>query len=425
MSFGTIHTLSSSLVSTRKTAGEKQLSRNASLLTQAGYMHQLATGLHTLLPLGLRVLSKIEQIVREEMDLLGAREFASPVLYPKEIWEQTGRWESIDVLYKLASRSGAELCVAATAEEVVASMAKEHIQSYRDLPYAIYQIQNKCRDELRARSGLLRGREFRMKDLYSIHLDSAQLDEFYESVCQSYMRVFSRCGIGDRTVRTFASGGVFSRFSDEFQMLCDSGEDTVFVTEDRKVAINAEVAQDGEACKAVFGGQELQLSEMRAIEVGNTFKLGSRFTDVFDTYVTDSDGERRSLLMCSYGIGTTRLVGAIAEVCNDEKGLIWPHAVAPYDVHVIVLDAAGRNREVLSTVTEKLRNACVSALVDDRGDVSAGEKFADADLLGMPLQIVLGSRSDGQRVEVKERKTGALEMLELDAVAARLRLISD
>jgi prolyl-tRNA synthetase len=351
------------------------------------------------------------------MDLLGAREFVSPVLFPKEIWEQTGRWESIDVLYKLASRSGAELCIAATAEEIVASMAKEHIQSYRDLPYAVYQIQNKCRDELRARSGLLRGREFRMKDLYSIHLDSAQLDEFYESVCQSYMRIFNRCGIGDRTVRTFASGGVFSRFSDEFQMLCDSGEDTVFVTEDRSIAINAEIAQDDEARRAAFGGQELQLSEMRAIEVGNTFKLGSRYTDAFDANVTDSHGDRRSLLMCSYGIGTTRLVGAIAEVCNDAKGLIWPRTVAPYDVHVVILDAAGKNREVLSTVTEKLRNGGISALVDDRSGVSAGEKFADADLLGMPQQIVLGSRSDGQRIEVKERKTGRVEMMELASLS--------
>jgi prolyl-tRNA synthetase len=196
-------------------------------------------------------------------------------------------------------------------------------------------------------------------------------------------------------------------------MLCDSGEDTVFVTEDRSVAINAEVAQDNEARKVAFGGRDRKLSEMRAIEVGNTFKLGSRFTDAFDTYVTDSRGERHSLLMCSYGIGTTRLVGAIAEVCNDARGLVWPHAVAPYDVHVVVLEDGGNSRRVLSAVTEKVRNSGIATLVDDRSGVSAGEKFADADLLGMPRQIIPGSRSDGQRIEVKERVTGRLEMIEL------------
>jgi prolyl-tRNA synthetase len=236
------------------------------------------------------------------------------------------------------------------------------------------------------------------------------------------MQIFHRCGIGDRTVRTFASGGVFSRFSDEFQMLCESGEDTIFVTEDRRIAINAEVAKDRDARKAAFAGQEEQLSEMRAVEVGNTFKLGSRFTDAFDTYGTDSNGERRSLLMCSYGIGTTRLVGAIAEVCNDEKGLVWPRAVAPYDVHVVVLDSAGKNLEVLSLVTEKLRNAGICALIDERSGVSAGEKFADADLLGLPYQIVFGSRSDSKRLEVKSRSTGHSELIDIDAVVARIRL---
>jgi prolyl-tRNA synthetase len=423
MSQGSIHHFTSSTVVTSKTHAEAQHSQNAVLLTRAGYMRQLAAGLHTLLPLGLRVLNKIEQIVREEMDSLGAREFISPVIYPKEIWDKTGRWESIDVLYKLASRSGAELCIAATAEEVVATMAKEHIRSYRDLPYAVYQIQNKCRDELRARSGLIRGREFRMKDLYSIHLDAVQLEEFYESVCQAYMRIFTRCGIGDRTVRTFASGGVFSRFSDEFQLICDGGEDTIFVTKDRRIAINAEVAKDTEARTAAFGGKEPELSEVRAIEIGNTFKLGTRFTDAFDVSVNDSSGARRSLLMCSYGIGTSRLVGAIAEVCNDAKGLVWPHAVAPYDAHIIVLEGAAKSLANVTGLTERLRKAGISALIDDRADISAGEKFADADLLGMPYQIILGSRFDGQRVEVKARSSGAIDMVDIEVLSERLRVV--
>lgn len=422
MSRGSIHQLNSSTVVTTRSHAEAQHSQNAALLSRAGYICQIAAGLHTLLPLGLRVLNKIEQIVREEMDALGAREFVSPIIYPKEIWDKTGRWESIDVLYKLASRSGSELCIAATAEEVVATMARDQIHSYRDLPYAMYQIQNKCRDELRARSGLLRGREFRMKDLYSIHFEAADLDAFYESVCQAYMRIFTRCGIGERTVRTFASGGVFSRFSDEFQLICDSGEDTIFVKKDRSIAINAEVAKDTEARAAAFGGEEPDLSEVRAIEVGNTFKLGTRYTDSFDVSVSDSSGVRRSLLMCSYGLGTTRLVGAIAEVCNDAKGLVWPHAVAPYDAHIVVLQAAANSQENVRGLAERLRKAGISALVDERADISAGEKFADADLLGMPYQIIIGRRSDGKRFEVKTRNTGFTEMVDIDALSERLRL---
>lgn len=253
MTPGTIHHLSSQVTLTNRSHSDAQLGRNASLLLKAGYIAQLGAGLYTLMPLGLRVVQRIEQIVREEMDALGASEFLSPIIYPRDVWEATGRWDTIDVLYKVNSRSGAEFCIAATAEEIIVSVAKRLIRSYRDLPFAAYQIQPKCRDELRARSGLVRGREFRMKDLYSFHLCSAQLDEFYEQVCQAYMRVFARCGIGGRTIRTFASGGVFSRFSDEFQLLCESGEDTVCIDQESGIAVNSEIAQDSAALKTAFG----------------------------------------------------------------------------------------------------------------------------------------------------------------------------
>lgn len=421
MTLGTIHHLSSQITLTNRSHSDAQLGRNASLLLKAGYIAQLGAGLYTLMPLGLRVVQKIEKIVREEMDALGASEFLSPIIYPRDVWETTGRWDSIDVLYKLNSRSGADLCVAATAEEVVVSVAKRLLRSYRDLPFSVYQIQPKCRDELRPRSGLVRGREFRMKDLYSFHLESGQLDEFYEQVCQAYIRVFSRCGVGRHTVRTFASGGIFSRFSDEFQLLCDSGEDTVFIDQASGITINSEVAQDSAALQAAFGNRAYSLTEHRAIEVGNTFKLGTRFTDAFGLKVHDATGQESSVLMCSYGIGTTRLAGAIAEVCSDERGLVWPKQVAPYDTHIIIVEHTDQTRETLVEMTQRLQQQGLSALVDDRRDVRAGEKFFDADLLGMPFQIILGKYGKTGHVELRERQSHTSSVVSLDALAERLR----
>jgi prolyl-tRNA synthetase len=421
MTLGTIHHLSSQITLTNRSHSDAQLGRNASLLLKAGYIAQLGAGLYTLMPLGLRVVQKIEQIVREEMDALGASEFLSPIIYPREMWETTGRWDTIDVLYKLKSRSGSELCIAATAEEIIVSAAKRLIRSYRDLPFSAYQIQPKCRDELRARSGLVRGREFRMKDLYSFHLDSDQLDEFYEQVCQAYMRVFTRCGIGQRTVRTFASGGVFSRFSDEFQLLCESGEDTIFIDQASSIAINSEIAQDSAALKAAFGDRAYTLTEHRAIEVGNTFKLGTRFTDAFDLKVHDASGRESSVLMCSYGIGTSRLAGAIAEVCSDDKGLVWPKSVAPYDVHIVALEASEQGLHLLSDLTRTLKYQGLSALVDNRLDIRAGEKFFDSDLLGIPKQIILGNRTGSGQVEVKDRTSAEVSVVRIEEVVNLLQ----
>jgi prolyl-tRNA synthetase len=416
MTLGTIHHLSSQITLTNRSHSDAQHGRNASLLLKAGYIAQLGAGLYTLMPLGLRVVQKIEQIVREEMDGLGASEFLSPIIYPGELWETTGRWDSIDVLYKLKSRSGGDLCIAATAEEIIVSVAKRLIRSYRDLPFSAYQIQPKCRDELRARSGLVRGREFRMKDLYSFHLDSGQLDEFYEQVCQAYIRIFARCGIGARTVRTFASGGIFSRFSDEFQLLCEGGEDTVFIDQASGIAINAEVAQDSAALEAAFGSRAYSLTEHRAIELGNTFKLGTRFTDAFGLKVHDASGRESSVLMCSYGIGTTRLAGAIAEVCSDDKGLVWPKTVAPYDAHIIVLEQTEQTGKTSAELSQSLKQHGISALVDDRLDVRAGEKFFDADLLGIPRQIILGNRLKSGEVEVKDRASGATSVMRVETL---------
>lgn len=417
---GEVHRFSEALIVTSRACGAEATSRNADLLMRAGFVARLGAGLYTLLPLGLRLLNRIETIVRTEMNSLGASEFLSPTLYPKDLWSTTGRWDSIDTLFKVTSRGGSEFCISATAEEVVTSMAKGLFRSYRDLPGAMYQIQTKCRDELRPRSGVVRGREFRMKDLYSFHLDEQQLDEFYEQVCAAYMRIFAQCGIGARTVRTFASGGVFSRFSDEFQLVCDAGEDTIYMVEGADVAINKEVASDMEARRAAFGDTGAVLTEHRAIEVGNTFKLGTRFSDAFDLKVADAHGKLKPVLMCSYGIGTTRLIGAIAEVCNDERGLVWPNNISPYDVHVVVLDPGSNRAELVEKITGGLSSAGVSVLLDDRQDVRAGEKFTDADLIGVPTRVVVGARSTGDRFELIDRVTKESANLDLNELLRRI-----
>lgn len=418
-----IHSLSTQLTKTLRDYSEELNSKNARLLTRAGYVSQCAAGIYTLMPLAVRVLGRIESIVREEMNNVGAHEFVASGLQPRSMWDASGRWDSVDVLYKLNSRHGAEYCLAATAEEAIVSALANSIRSHRDLPLGVYQISTKYRDEHRARSGLLRGREFRMKDLYSFHLSQDELDQYYEGVCEAYTRVFARCGIGDRVVRTFASGGIFSRFSDEFQLLHEAGEDTVFVTEDGATAINKEVAEDAEATRLVFGDTIPRLIERRAIEVGNTFKMGTRYTDAFGVRVQDAKGELSSVLMCSYGIGTTRLLGAIAEVCGDDDGLVWTKELAPYDLHVVVLGAMAESAEVIGHIKELCRRERLSLLIDERDEVRAGEKFVDADLIGVPLRVVVGGkRAQGEGVEVRRRRDGRVYNV---AVAELARLVRD
>ncbi|MEY4667354.1 MAG: hypothetical protein RL518_53 [Pseudomonadota bacterium] len=400
----TIHYLSTSLGKTLRSASHEQESKNGSLLTRAGFVAQMAAGMYTMLPLGMRVLSRIEGIVREEMNAIGSYELAAPTLHTRQVMERAGRWDSIDVLYRLQSRQGSELCLQATAEEAVCAAFQGRIASHRDLPVSVYQISDKFRDEQRPRAGLIRGRAFRMKDLYSFHATEADLRQYYERVVSSYLRVFARCGIGANVFRTFASGGAFSKFSDEFQLLSDSGEDTIFLTEDRSLAINKEVAEDSEALTALFKGTRPHLTEHRAIEVGNTFMLGHRFTDAFNIRYQDDTGELQRVWMASYGIGTTRLVGAVAEVLSDDRGLVWPKEIAPYDVHIVVIGDRSKTAEYLERVTRWVEREQLCALIDQREEIRAGEKFADADLIGIPTRIVVSERStEDSLVEVKAR----------------------
>lgn len=414
-----IHHLSTSLGKTLRTASADAESKNGNLLIRAGFVTQMAAGIYTMLPLGMRVLTRIEEIVREEMNAIGSLELAAPTLHTRQIMERTGRWDSIDALYRLRSRQGADLCLQATAEEAICAAFQGKIASHRDLPISVYQISDKFRDEQRPRAGLIRGRSFRMKDLYSFHADEHDLHEYYEAAITAYQRIFDRCGIGEKVVRTFASGGAFSKFSDEFQLISDTGEDTIFLTEDRSRAFNKEVAEDREALRALFGDVVPKIVEHRAIEVGNTFKLGTRFTDAFNIHYQDENSALRKVWMASYGIGTTRLVGAVAEVLSDERGLVWPQEIAPYHVHIVVLGDQAKTTTHLERLTRWVSHQKIAALIDTRDEIRAGEKFADADLIGIPTRIVVSERcGEDSLVEVKRRTES--QGVRVDAESIRL-----
>ncbi|MBU1180298.1 hypothetical protein KJ885_05120 [Patescibacteria group bacterium] len=389
-------------------------SANAKYLMQGGFVHQEMAGVYSWLPLGFRVLQKVEDIIREEMNALGAQELAMPAFQPKKNWQKTDRWDSFGVLFKLKSKIGGEIALGPTHEEIITPLAKEYINSYQDLPFGLYQIQNKYRDELRAKAGVLRGREFGMKDLYSFHPDLECLEKYYEKVAKAYSKIFKRCGL--KAVRTRATGGAFSKFSDEFQVITPSGEDTIYYCSKGKIYYNDELIKGKKKCpncKTKLGKPE------RAIEVGNIFKLKTKFSDAFKFKYIDKNGKENPVLMGCYGIGTTRLVGAIVEASHDERGIIWPAEVAPYDAHLVAL--FGKDKKINQKIEraslsflQKQESRSKSVLYDDRKDASAGEKFATADLLGIPERIVISEKTLAKNsMEIKNRKTGKMIMKKL------------
>lgn len=402
---------------TNKQAPHDADSANAHLLIQGGFIDQLAAGVYTYLPLGLRVLNKIKNIIRQEMDALGAQEILMPALTPKDNWVQTGRWDQIDVLYKLEGAGGKEYALGSTHEEIVTPLVKKFVNSYKDLPVAVYQIQDKFRNEPRAKSGLLRGREFSMKDLYSFHLSVEDLDEYYQEAIGSYNNIFRRCGVP--AIVTEASGGDFSKYSHEFQTPTESGEDTIFVCDKCQYAQNLEISEyrDGDACPKCDG----LMHQMKAIEVGNIFKLKTRFTDAFDFRAVGEDGAEHDVYMGCYGIGPSRLMGAIVDVHHDDKGIVWPKAVAPFHIHLISLNSkdAGTKDNILNqaeALYQDLQKAGLEVFWDDR-EVSAGEKFADADLIGLPLRLVISEKTLAESsVEWKERSEDASRLIKLEDI---------
>jgi prolyl-tRNA synthetase len=398
---------------TRKDAPKDEVSKNAQLLIRAGFIHKEMAGVYSFLPLGLRVMNKIVQVIRDEMNAIGGQELFLTSLQDKKVWETSGRWDDtvVDNWFKTKLKNDTELGLAFTHEEPLTKMMTEYIRSFRDLPVYPYQFQTKFRNEARAKSGIMRGREFLMKDLYSFTKDEKAHNDFYEKAKQAYVNIFNKIGLGDSTYITFASGGSFSKYSHEFQTLTEAGEDSIFVDEKKKIAINKEVLND-EVLKDL-GVNKADLVEKKAVEVGNIFSLGTKFSDAFELTYSDEEGKKKPVIMGSYGIGPGRVMGTVAEVLSDEKGLVWPEAIAPFAVHLISL---GNVKEKADALYERLTKKGVEVLYDDR-DARAGEKFADSDLIGIPKRIVISEKTlESDSVEVKDRRTGKVEIIKHERI---------
>jgi len=374
-------------------------------------------GVYTYLPLGFMVLRKIEQIIREEMDKVGGQELLMPALQPAENWKKTGRWEKMDDLFRFTSYySKNEYALGATHEEIVTPLAKKYITSYKDLPLYLYQIQNKFRDEKRAKAGMLRGREFMMKDLYSFHATQEDLDSYYEIQKQAYERIFERVGIAEKTYYTFASGGTFSKYSHEFQTESASGEDVIYLCEKCKIAINKEIIAEQDNCPTC-GGKDFR--EIKSIEVGNIFKMGTKYSEPFGLNFADEKDAKRPVIMGCYGIGLGRLMGTIVEVSHDEKGIIWPKTVSPYQVVLVSLGDEKVQKEA-EKLYKDMQTRGVEVLWDDR-DESAGAKLADADLLGIPLRVLVSRKTlDNDSVELKLRTSDQTTNVRIDKINAHI-----
>lgn len=397
---------------TQKEAPADEQAKNAQLLIRAGYIHKEMAGVYQLLPLGLMVVQKIKQIVREEMAAIGTNEMLATNLQPKTVWEKTGRWDEsvVDVWFKSELKAGGEVGLAWSHEEPLANMMINHVSSYKDLPIAIYQFQNKLRNEVRAKSGMMRGREFIMKDAYSFAATEEQHNAFYEASKVAYTKCFERMGVGDDTFITFAAGGAFTEFSHEFQTVCEAGEDITYINKEKGIAINEEVLEITNLEE--LGVTREELVATKTAEVGNIFNFGRQKGEEVGLFFKDESGERTPVWMGSYGIGITRMMGVLVEKFADDKGIVWPAAVAPYQVHLVGLN--GDDPEIkdwTDGVYAALKAQGVSVLYDDR-DARPGEKFADSDLLGMPYRVVMSRKGkEAGTFEVVTRSTGEVRNL--------------
>jgi prolyl-tRNA synthetase len=393
-----------------RNAPKDETTLNAQLLARAGFVAKLMAGTYTYLPLGLRTLRKIENIIREEINAIGGQEILMPMLHPKNNWVTTGGWDKIDVLFKIKSRTDKEYALGQSEEEIVTPVTMKYVMTYRDLPRMPYQIHWKFRDELRSKSGLLRGVEFFMKDMYSFHESQEDFDRFYGITKQAYLKIFSRLGLVAKV--TEASGGAFTeKISYEFMVLTDAGEDDILYCDACEFCVNVEVAKaedkEGATCRKCGKGT---LAKAKASEVGNVFDLGQKYGKDFDLMFIDRDGKKQYPIMGCYGIGVSRAMGVIAEKCNDERGLIWPDSVAPFRVHLLALGGADG-----TAVYQHLQRAGIEVLYDDR-DASAGEKFAEADLIGIPWRVVVSTKLGDEKVEVKKRDQKEAEIVEMKAL---------
>jgi prolyl-tRNA synthetase len=394
-----------------------EASRNAQLLLRAGYIYKEMAGVYAWLPLGLRVINKIKKIVAEEMEAIGSQEIIMTALQNKEIWEKTGRWddEKVDIWFKTVLKSGTEVGLGWSHEEPIIEMMKSYIISYQDLPKYVHQFQTKLRNEVRAKSGVMRGREFVMKDMYSFCATEEAHMDFYKKSTEAYLQVYRRLGLGDITYVTSASGGAFTdNFSHEFQTLCEAGEDVIYVHKNDNYAVNEEIFNDQTLTKLSAKKEDFEMK--KSAEVGNIFTFGTEKCEQMGLSFTDTEGKKQPVYLGSYGVGVTRLVGVITEIFSDEKGIVWPREIAPFMVHLIGL---GEDMSEAENVYNDLISQGVEVLFDDRLGVMAGEKFADADLLGMPLRIVVSKRSlENGGAEIKGRTESESKIISLSEIVS-------
>ena len=401
--------LSQSFVKTLRDAPKDETARSAAFLIRAGYIHKEMAGVYDYLPLGLRVIENIKNIVREELNKIGGQEVLMSSLQNPELWQKTDRWDDqkVDIWFKTELAAGGELGLAPTHEEPMTNMLRAYIKSYKDLPLAVYQFQTKFRNELRAKSGIMRTREFIMKDLYSFHTTEADLNDYYQKVETAYAKIYERLGLGDDTYETFASGGVFSKYSHEYQTFLPVGEDTVYYNADKSIVLNEEVLND--EVMNDLGVKREELTETRAAEVGNIFKLMFKYSEPLGLKYIDQDNSQKTVYMGCYGIGISRVMGVIAEKFADDKGLVWPENIAPYKYYLIGIGEQG------TTEAEKLYENHEELFIFDDRDARPGEKFADAELLGIPYCIVISEKTLSENnVEVITRSTGESKLVPLD-----------
>ena len=409
--------LSKNFTRTIKQAPADEVARNAQLLIRAGYVHKTMAGVYSYLPLGLKVVENIKQIVREEMNKISSQELVMSTLQSKELWQETGRWsdELVDVWFKSHLQDGTEVGFGWTHEEPIVDLLRNYLKSYKDLPISVYQFQNKLRNELRAKSGIMRGREFVMKDMYSVHASKEDLDKYYNAAIEAYKRCYNRFGIGDETYVTFASGGAFTKFSHEFQTICDAGEDYIYLHRGKNIAVNEEVLD--EAVKEL-GIDRSELERVKTAEVGNIFNFGTQKSEEMRLVFTDAEGVEQYAYMGSYGIGITRVMGVIVEKFADDKGLVWPENIAPAKVYLVQIGS--QSRAAADELYQKLQSAGVETIYDDR-DERPGVKFADAELLGIPYRVTVSDRLlDDGKWEVSTRQTGEQRLLTADELLATL-----
>ena len=407
---------------TKKEAPSDEVSKNAELLIRGGFIYKEMAGVYSYLPLGLRVLGKIENIIREEMNAIGGTEMRTSIFQNKEVWEKSDRWndEVVDNWFKTKLKNGGDLGLSFTNEEAHANILKQYVSSYKDLPIYNYDFKSMFRNEVRSKSGILRGREFYWKALYSFSRNEEEHNAFYEKSKVAYKNIFQRVGIGHLTYITFASGGTFSKFSHEFQTLTGSGEDTIYIDENKSIAINKEVYTD-EVIESL-GLKKEDFVEKRAIEVGNIFSLGTKFSAPFDLKYKNENGEDKLVVMGSYGIGLTRLMGTVVEALADDKGIIWPESIAPFKIHLLSLGVDEVVKKEAEHIYDVLIQNKIEVLFDDREGLSPGEKFADADLLGMPYRAVVSVRSIKEGgIELKKRTEEKGKIISLDELLVLLK----